>query len=415
MLKKMRRRFIGAAMCAVFVMLSVLAAVINIWNYVVTTERLDRTLESVFLFEQVPREKPPERFELPEGGRREGFLPEMEYTTRFFSARYDKSGERRGISMRFIASVSEEAAGKYADAVMAERSDAGYYDDYRYRIYDTEDGSLVIFLHAGMERRSVRTLLLISCVVAAAAMLAVWALLLPLSKRALLPYIRNMEQQKRFITDAGHEIKTPLTSIAASRDVIAMEHGEDEWTRNIKKQTDRLSKLVREMVMLSRLDEARPFPQKTEFSLSDMAWEVSEPFAAMAKAMGKQFEQDIPEQVKLCGDKEAVSKMLSSLLDNAVRHSDEGGRIRFAVHKKRGKAVITVWNTCHLVETTELERLFDRFYRPDGSRSRDTGGSGIGLSIAQAAARAHGGGITVNSEDGKSICFTVVIEKVSSS
>jgi len=113
--------------------------------------------------------------------------------------------------------------------------------------------------------------------------------------------------------------------------------------------------------------------------------------------------------VKLCGDKEAVSHMLSILLDNAVRYTDEGGQIRLIVSKKRGKAVITVWNTCHIEETTGLERLFDRFYRPDESRSRDTGGSGIGLSIAQAAARAHGGSITVKSEDGKSICFTVVI------
>ncbi len=409
MLKKMRRRFIGAAMCAVFVILSVLAAVINIWNAVVTTDRLDRTLESVFLFEQAPREKPPERFELPEGDRRDGFLPEMEYTTRFFSVRYDKNGERRGVSVRFIASVSEAEALRYADAVMAGRSDAGYYGDYRYRVYDTPDGSIVIFLNAGMERRSVRTLLWISCVVAAAALLAVWLLLLPLSKRALMPYIRNMEQQKRFITDAGHEIKTPLTSIAASCDVIAMEHGEDEWTRNIKKQTDRLSKLVREMVMLSRFDEAQPFAQKAEFSLSDTAWEMAEAFASMAKAKGKHFEQDISDEVKLCGDKEAVSHMLSILLDNAVRYTDEGGQIRLIVSKKRGKAVITVWNTCHIEETTGLERLFDRFYRPDESRSRDTGGSGIGLSIAQAAARAHGGSITVKSEDGKSICFTVVI------
>lgn len=409
MLKKMRRRFIAAAMCSVFVMLGVLAAVINIWNAVVTTQRLDRTLESVFLFEQAPREKPPERFELPEGGRGEGFLPEMEYTTRFFSTRYDKKGERCGVSVRFIASVSEAEAAEYADAVMAEGSEAGYYGDYRYRVYDTGDGSMVIFLHAGMERRSVRTLRLISCAVAAAALLAVWLLLLPLSKRALMPYIRNMEQQKRFITDAGHEIKTPLTSIAASRDVIAMEHGEDEWTRNIKKQTDRLSKLVKEMVMLSRFDEAQPLPQKAEFSLSDVAWEVAEPFASMAKAKGKHFEQDISDEVKVYGDRETVSHMLSILLENAVRYSDEGGQIRFTVSKKRGKAVITVWNTCCLAETSGLERLFDRFYRPDESRSGDTGGSGIGLSIAQAAARAHGGSITVKSGDGKSICFTVVI------
>lgn len=409
MLKKMRRRFIGAAMCSVFAVLGVLAAVINIWNYAVTTNRLDRTLDSVFLFEQVPRERPPERFELPPEGRHEEFLPEMEYTTRFFSVRYDNIGNKCGVSVRFIASVSEETAGSYADAVMAGEKDAGYYADYRYHIYDTGNGRLVIFLLANMELRSIRTLLLISGAVAFAAMLVVWVLLLPLSRRALSPYIRNMEQQKRFITDAGHEIKTPLTSIAASCDVIVSKHGEDEWTKNIKKQTDRLTKLVGEMITLSRLDEAHPLPEKTVFSLSDMAWELSEPFVCMAEAGGKRFEQHISEGVNIYGDQGAVGKMLSVLLDNAVRYSEAEGSIRLDILKRKGKAVISVWNTCYLEEFSDLDRLFDRFYRPDRSRSRETGGNGIGLSIAQAVAKAHGGGITVKSGDGKSICFTVTL------
>ena len=416
MLKKMRWRFILAAMLAVFIMLVTVLAGINVWNYHTTAERADQRIQEIYGFEsgKVPgmenseenasQPVPPDIFNRPDDHD-----PEAPYTTRFFIVRLDEEGNVTDVSTDFIASVTQTEAEEFARKVLNEKRQVGYYKNYRFQILAKKNDNIVIFLNTTMELRSVRNELLISCLVGVVCFLVVFLLVILLSKRAMKPYIRNIERQKRFITDASHEIKTPLTSIATSVDVIEMEYGEDEWTRNIHKQTSKMSRMVADLVTLSRLDEENPFLERTEFSLSDAVWEVAEPFASLAKAQGKKYSQRIEENLTLCGNPDATRQMISVLLDNAMKYSDENGTIRLDVYKVHGKTKIEVFNTCVLEETQNLSRLFDRFYRPDNSRSRKTGGSGIGLSIAQAVAEAYGGKIKVSSKDGKSIMFQVTI------
>lgn len=416
MLKKMRWRFILAAMLAVFIMLVTVLAGINVWNYHTTAERADQRIQEIYGFEsgKVPgmenseenasQPVPPDIFNRPDDHD-----PEAPYTTRFFIVRLDEEGNVTDVSTDFIASVTQTEAEEFARKVLNEKRQVGYYKNYRFQILAKKNDNIVIFLNTTMELRSVRNVLLISCLVGVVCFLVVFLLVILLSKRAMKPYIRNIERQKRFIIDASHEIKTPLTSIATSVDVIEMEYGEDEWTRNIHKQTSKMSRMVADLVTLSRLDEENPFLERTEFSLSDAVWEVAEPFASLAKAQGKKYSQRIEENLTLCGNPDATRQMISVLLDNAMKYSDENGTIRLDVYKVHGKTKIEVFNTCVLEETQNLSRLFDRFYRPDNSRSRKTGGSGIGLSIAQAVAEAYGGKIKVSSKDGKSIMFQVTI------
>lgn len=416
MLKKMRWHFILAAMLAVFIMLVAVLAGINVWNYHTTAERADQRIQEIYGFEsgKVPgmenseenasQPVPPDIFNRPDDHE-----PEAPYTTRFFIVRLDEEGNVTDVSTDFIASVTQTEAEEFARKVLNEKRQVGYYKNYRFQILAKKNDNIVIFLNTTMELRSVRNVLLISCLVGVVCFLVVFLLVILLSKRAMKPYIRNIERQKRFITDASHEIKTPLTSIATSVDVIEMEYGEDEWTRNIHKQTSKMSRMVADLVTLSRLDEENPFLERTEFSLSDAVWEVAEPFASLAKAQGKKYSQRIEENLTLCGNPDATRQMISVLLDNAMKYSDENGTIRLDVYKVHGKTKIEVFNTCVLEETQNLSRLFDRFYRPDNSRSRKTGGSGIGLSIAQAVAEAYGGKIKVSSKDGKSIMFQVTI------
>lgn len=416
MLKKMRWHFILAAMLAVFIMLVAVLAGINVWNYHTTAERADQRIQEIYGFEsgKVPgmenskenasQPVPPDIFNRPDDHD-----PEAPYTTRFFIVRLDEEGNVTDVSTDFIASVTQTEAEEFARKVLNEKRQVGYYKNYRFQILAKKNDNIVIFLNTTMELRSVRNVLLISCLVGVVCFLVVFLLVILLSKRAMKPYIRNIERQKRFITDASHEIKTPLTSIATSVDVIEMEYGEDEWTRNIHKQTSKMSRMVADLVTLSRLDEENPFLERTEFSLSDAVWEVAEPFASLAKAQGKKYSQRIEENLTLCGNPDATRQMISVLLDNAMKYSDENGTIRLDVYKVHGKTKIEVFNTCVLEETQNLSRLFDRFYRPDNSRSRKTGGSGIGLSIAQAVAEAYGGKIKVSSKDGKSIMFQVTI------
>lgn len=416
MLKKMRWHFILAAMLAVFIMLVAVLAGINVWNYHTTAERADQRIQEIYGFEsgKVPgmenseenasQPVPPDIFNRPDDHD-----PEAPYTTRFFIVRLDEEGNVTDVSTDFIASVTQTEAEEFARKVLNEKRQVGYYKNYRFQILAKKNDNIVIFLNTTMKLRSVRNVLLISCLVGVVCFLVVFLLVILLSKRAMKPYIRNIERQKRFITDASHEIKTPLTSIATSVDVIEMEYGEDEWTRNIHKQTSKMSRMVADLVTLSRLDEENPFLERTEFSLSDAVWEVAEPFASLAKAQGKKYSQRIEENLTLCGNPDATRQMISVLLDNAMKYSDENGTIRLDVYKVHGKTKIEVFNTCVLEETQNLSRLFDRFYRPDNSRSRKTGGSGIGLSIAQAVAEAYGGKIKVSSKDGKSIMFQVTI------
>lgn len=416
MLKKMRWHFILAAMLAVFIMLVAVLAGINVWNYHTTAERADQRIQEIYGFEsgKVPgmenseenasQPVPPDIFNRPDDHD-----PEAPYTTRFFIVRLDEEGNVTDVSTDFIASVTQTEAEEFARKVLNEKRQVGYYKNYRFQILAKKNDNIVIFLNTTMELRSVRNVLLISCLVGVVCFLVVFLLVILLSKRAMKPYIRNIERQKRFITDASHEIKTPLTSIATSVDVIEMEYGEDEWSRNIHKQTSKMSRMVADLVTLSRLDEENPFLERTEFSLSDAVWEVAEPFASLAKAQGKKYSQRIEENLTLCGNPDATRQMISVLLDNAMKYSDENGTIRLDVYKVHGKTKIEVFNTCVLEETQNLSRLFDRFYRPDNSRSRKTGGSGIGLSIAQAVAEAYGGKIKVSSKDGKSIMFQVTI------
>ena len=416
MLKKMRWHFILAAMLAVFIMLVAVLAGINVWNYHTTAERADQRIQEIYGFEsgKVPgMENSEENASQPVSpdifNRPDDHDPEAPYTTRFFIVRLDEEGNVTDVSTDFIASVTQTEAEEFARKVLNEKRQVGYCKNYRFQILAKKNDNIVIFLNTTMELRSVRNVLLISCLVGVVCFLVVFLLVILLSKRAMKPYIRNIERQKRFITDASHEIKTPLTSIATSVDVIEMEYGEDEWTRNIHKQTSKMSRMVADLVTLSRLDEENPFLERTEFSLSDAVWEVAEPFASLAKAQGKKYSQRIEENLTLCGNPDATRQMISVLLDNAMKYSDENGTIRLDVYKVHGKTKIEVFNTCVLEETQNLSRLFDRFYRPDNSRSRKTGGSGIGLSIAQAVAEAYGGKIKVSSKDGKSIMFQVTI------
>ncbi len=408
MIKKMRRRLIGAAMAAFGAVILILLCAVNIWNYHMTTGQQDSMLEMLWRSDQRGAVPPgQEEPRMPDPWDR--FSPEMRYMIRFFTVHCDANGRVLSIDQEHIASVSGERAAAYAEDIIRSGKRSGYYQNYRFFVGKTDRGITMVFLNAERELHSMRSLLLVSGLIALISVLAVFLLIVLFSKRAIAPYVRNIEAQKRFITDAGHELKTPLTAICASADVLAMEQEDNEWIKNIRSQSARMEKLIADLVTLSRLGEEQPFPEKTDFSLSEAAWEISEPMAALAGVEGKKYIQRIEDGITLHGDRNAVQRMLSILLDNAVKYSDEGGTIRLDVRKRQRKVQIVVCNSCKSVDELQIDRLFDRFYRPDVSRSKQTGGTGIGLAIARETAEAHGGRIRAESCRGQEIVFTVTL------
>ncbi|MCI8316450.1 MAG: HAMP domain-containing histidine kinase [Lachnospiraceae bacterium] len=429
MLKKMQRRFIMAAMAAFATVMLVLVVGINIVNYYRTTSTQDGLAASLLEYEQrayehrarrnASQDENPKEHERRTSAHQEpefppisempGGGPEARFTTRFFAVYCDLSENIEVISRDYIYSIDEETAKAYTAAVLRKGKEKGYYGDYRYHVKVDDAGSTVLFLNVTSALQFMRSLLIISLVIGFSSLLVVLILVVFFSRYAVRPYAKNMERQKRFITDAGHELKTPITSIATSADIAAMEYEGDEWISNIQKQTARLTRLVGELVALSRLDEEIPFPEKSTFSLSDVAWETAELFAVRAKAEGKNYCQNIEEQLTIYGDCNSIQQMISILLDNAVKYSDVGGEIHLDIYRKRRKVCIKVSNTCDLPDGTDLDRLFDRFYRVDESRATNTGGTGIGLAMAQAIVETHGGKIKAERTDEKTICFKVIL------
>ena len=327
--------------------------------------------------------------------------------TRFFVVRFDASGNALSTYTDYIASIEEEEAVQIATRVLRQNRDRGYIDDYRFAVKEIGKITVVVFLNTARDLLFIRSLRNLTIAVAGVSLVLVFILVFLLSGKAIKPIIHNIERQKQFITDASHELKTPLTSISASIDVIGLENGEDEWTENIRNQADRMAKLVSELVTLSRLDEELPIPNQEFFSLSDAAWEIVEVYQPQIKAHEKKSSVDIQEGISMTGDKNAIQQMLSVLLDNAIRYSDREGEIRFSLSKKRNKIQIEVFNTCRLDKPPDVRRLFDRFYRPDTARNANTGGTGVGLAIAKAVAEAHGGTIAASCPDGKTMTIIV--------
>lgn len=409
MLKKMRRRVILAAMLAFFAVILLVAVLVNAVNYYVVTDRADQTISYIMRYEKGISSGNPSRDSRPPGPFMA--LPdlEMNYMTRFFVVRFDAEGNVLSTSTDYIASIGEEDAVLYARQVLAQKADRGYLKEYRYAKEKADGRTAVVFLNTSREQQMMLSLQKLTIAVSFASLLLVFGLVVLFSGRAIRPIANNIKQQKQFITDASHELKTPITSISTSVDVLEMEHGEDEWTENIRQQTARMSKLVSELVTLSKLDEEIPLPNKEQFSFSNAAWEIVEVYQPQAKAQGKNLTVEIEDNLDLIGEKAAVQQMLSVLLDNAIRYSDPNGEIRFRVFKKRSKVRIEVFNTCDLKETPDVNRLFDRFYRPDSSRSTEAGGNGVGLAIAKAVAETHGGSISASCQSGKSMTIKVVL------
>ncbi len=238
--------------------------------------------------------------------------------------------------------------------------------------------------------------------------LALCAVVWGLSAKIFEPIKRIFDKQKQFISDASHELKTPVSIIAANTDVIETEENK-AYTASIKKQVERLNFLVNDLLHLARLDEGNTKTLKENFNLSHEVTQAVLPFDAVAFEKDKTLNCDIEDNIYYNGAKDAVKQIINILLDNAVKYSAAGGEIKVSLKKQGAKIVLSVYNDGSLIPESDSEKIFERFYRGDASRARDSGGNGLGLSIAKSLAANNNWIIEANSVFGKSMTITLTL------
>lgn len=332
----------------------------------------------------------------PSGGPHgPGMSKELPYETRFYSVLLEADGQVVSVDTGKIAAVDTETAMEHARLVYTGDKTKGFISEYRFVRHQETNGQIrVIFLDCGRSLRTFHSFLVASCGISLVGLLAVLLLMVLFSQRIVRPVSESYEKQKRFITDAGHEIKTPISIIDADAEVLEMELGENEWLQDIRQQTKRLASLTGDLIFLSRMEEEQVVLQRIEFPFSDLVEERAQSFQALARSQNKTFEFRVQPMVALVGDEKSLGQLVDILLDNALKYSPAGGQVALGLEKSGRNVVLTVENTAENLSKEDLPRMFDRFYRGDKSRSSETGGYGIGLSIAKAVTEAHKGKIS---------------------
>lgn len=407
MIRKLKRKVIVLAMTAVCVLLILLVTGMNIVNFSAVVAEADTTLE---LISHNAGRFPEGKNEFP-GHFFRPMSPELPYESRYFSVVLTNAGKVVLTDTGKVASVDSGTAAMYAQEAFRSGKDKGFIDHYRYQRTVENAGVRIVFLDCGRKLDSFYIFLQTSIAIALFGIVAVFFVIFFFAERIIQPIAQSYEKQKRFITDAGHELKTPLTIIAANVDVLEMEQQTpNESLEDIRQQTRRLTKLTNDLVVLARMEEFQEHMPAIDFPLSEVVTEVVQPFRKLALAQKKLLTVQIAQSLSLKGNADAISQLVSVLLDNALKYTPEGGEIRMEITRSGKNTVLRVSNqTWEVISRESCAHLFDRFYRTDASRNSETGGHGIGLSVAQAIVTAHGGKIQAACSDTPAtFCITAI-------
>ena len=429
--RRLRRKFILVAMGAVSAVLALIIAGINIVNYSHVCKTADARLDYILAgkdgidWTDEPKTDPGDGKDVAGSGGAaagengddgaginlehvpirhfEGMTAESPFDTRYFTVTIS-GGQVADVNIARIAAVGTKRASRIASELYSKGWTSGFSGNYRYTATVQGDETTYVFVDCSRELASFHSFLGASVAISCIGWLAVLAIVAVASGVVIRPMVESYSKQKRFITDASHEIKTPLAVIDAANEVQEIESGESEWTQSIHEQVARLTALTERLVFLARMDEGSAGFTMAAIDLSEAVDKAAAPFESVAVSRGKRLSMSIASGVRVHADAAAVAQVVELLLDNATRYASEGSVIELslrAVSRGAGKgaAELVVSNTVDELPEGDLDRLFDRFYRADVSRSSKTGGSGVGLSVVRAIAEAHGGSATVSGHD----------------
>jgi two-component system, OmpR family, sensor histidine kinase CiaH len=405
MIKKLRMKFITVSMLSITIVLFLILGTVNYTNYRDLNRRADKMLELIIKNNgRIPRPRSNDKSD----AINTEFSREALFETRYFVVYFDENSKVLMSDTGNVFSVSASNAQDYALEVSDKIAKSGFIDNYKYQKCNIKGNQAIVFVDSTRDIELFQGFLLNSAYIALISLVLVFIVSYLLSPLAIKPIITAYNKQKKFITNASHEIKTPLAVISANVDIIEMSTGESKWITSTKNQIHRLADLVNQLVSLSRLDENQTM-DKFKLSLSDLAVMAAESFESIALESEKEFETQIQEGVTYSGNEKNLSQLLYILLDNAFKYSNDHGKIRLSIFQKHEKMIIEVYNTTKPIAKGNHNEFFDRFYREDESHNSHITGFGIGLSLAQSIVLAHKGKITAKSIDGNSVTIEVLL------
>ena len=332
------------------------------------------------------------------------------YRTRFFRIFLDEDKKVTNVNMDHIAAVDEKKAVRMTKMAMLRRGKVGLVGSYRYR-KEYKDGQVrsIIFLDCKENQSFYHLAVTITITVSTLLTCLITVIFAIASKRAVRPFEINSNRQKQFITDASHELKTPLAIISANAEVLQYKGVGNVWSQYFIDQTKHMGKLINQLLVLAKLDEVQEKSEKQEADLKLLLEETIEPFEEVATQKKVTLKLHLEEGVTIRVNREQIAQLVSILTENAAKYVNDGGKIVWRLTKTQHGAVLVVKNTTEK-ELPDTKRMFDRFYRSDSSRSSKTGGQGIGLSIAKKIVDSHKGSITAKAGDGM-VTFRVSLPK----
>ena len=404
--RDLQKQFVMIAAAAIMIVMTVLLVMVNIYNY-------SRTFMAEYrIADYIAQAGGIMPADLDESAG--NMAPEMPYSVRYFTVWFDGNQKVTDINMDRIYSVSDERALRAAESVMDRHRRHGHVQIGRNTLVYTirrmeEGGGLMVFLDCTAEVQSAFLIINRSCLLGFLCLLFFVTVVWFLSRWALQPVVRNMDTQRQFITNASHELKTPLTIINANTEVLEMMYGESEWTSSIIHQVTRMTGLVNSMTSLAKIQE-RDEVTLTDIDVTELARDAAKSFRPVIEQKDRSLMVNIDDGVHTRAETDGVRELFNILLDNAVKYCDEKGTITMTVaHRTRDKgARITISNMYAEGKGVDYSRLFDRFYRVDTSHSTRTKGFGIGLSMAQELTERYKGRISASWKDGV-ISFLLIL------
>ncbi len=384
MIEKLQKRFIKIISISIFLTMVLLCSISLFANYNSLRNNEIDTLDTIVSNAyKMPKDRPGEAY----------------YTTRYFTLRFNSEGKLSQADLSNITKVNDEQVGDYIKIAQDNGEGYGFKNGYRFLVEKNgEDRYMVTFLDVEKDMSQFKTTTFYTLLSAFICCVLIILLSVAYSKKVVLPYIENDNRQKEFITNASHELKTPITTINASLRVLQSEIGDNKWLNASIKQTNNLSVLVNELVVLNKLNEAKEIV-KEEFNLKKTIEETVNLFVALASNRNIHIETDCID-LNYYGNEENIQRLISLLLDNGIKYGDEATTINLRLFKENNYTIFSCANVCSTFKKDDLKYLFDRFYRGDKSHNKKTNGYGLGLAIGQAICQKHNGYLSANYNDG---------------